>query len=920
MQKKIKAGLVVIFTWFFLCGVPLPGVEPGPVIFDHLSIKDGLSQTTVTCILQDRTGFMWFGTLNGLNKYDGYTFEHYYPVRGNRNSLTGNNIISLCEGADGNLWIGTMNGLNRFFPRTGRFENFRSSAGGGGLGDGTITTLREHPAGTLWIGTRSRGLYRMDIREKTFTHYRNTPAEESGAGGNLSSDFISSLYPGDSGEIWIGTMTGGLNRLDPGSGKVTVYKHDPRDPHSISYDIVGTLFKDSEGVFWVGTVGGGLNRFDRESGRFTVYASEPGNPRSLPHNQVFFLFEDSSRVLWVGTMGGLAVFDRESGTFSRFLHDPGNPGSLSTSAVSSMVEDRSGILWVGTIEGGINFFDRRRRKFQYLQPGARPGVDKKGEVTGICRDRDGMLWLGTVEGLYRYDGRRETFTLFRHDPADAHSLSHNRINAVLEDRDGNIWAGTSGGGLNTYDPGTRKFRHYRNRPGVPGSISSDRIMTLHEAPGGTIWVGAMYPGGLNRFHPQTGTFTVYTHDPGNPGSLSHPIVTSILTDSSGILWVGTQKGLNRFDAGQGTFTRYTGKPGDMTGISSDRTGALLETRDGTLWVGTHGGGINRFNRVTGTFDCFDTLDGLPDNMIHGMLEDGGGNLWISSGKGICCFTPASGAVKLYTPRDGLQGYEFNVESCYKSPGGEMFFGGVNGLNIFHPDRMVKNQFVPPVVFTGLKISNRPVGIEPGGTLPLHINAAPTVNLSYRDTMFSLEFAALDYSHPEQNQYKYMLEGLSNRWVYLGQKRDLDFTGLDPGHYILKVMGTNGDGKWNPVPSAIAIEIAPPFWNRMWFKTLAVFLAVMAIYLVHRLRLKNLSLKIKSENQMERLHEKYNLSNREKEILQLILKGKTNKEIEDALFISMATVKSHVYSIFRKLKVKSRLELIHYVQKSTRIKQ
>ncbi|HLP46474.1 MAG TPA: triple tyrosine motif-containing protein, partial [Candidatus Kapabacteria bacterium] len=362
---------------------------------------------------------------------------------------------------------------------------------------------------------------------------------------------------------------------------------------------------------------------------------------------------------------------------------------------------------------------------------------------------------------------------------------------------------------------------------------------------------------------------------------------------------------------------YMFTPNNYNCINNNTIVCIFKDKSGILWIGTGGGGLNKFNIQTGTFTHYTMKNGLPNNVIYGILEDSKGNLWLSTNKGLSCFDPVSEIFKNYDIKAGLQGYEFNGGAFYKTQSGEMFFGGQNGFNSFYPDRIEKNNHIPPVVITDLKLFNKPVDIKSGSPLEKHISYTKEITLSYTDNIFSLEFAALDYNNPPKNQYKYMLEGLHKNWIYLGYQHNISFTGLEPGKYILRVKASNNDGIWNETGTSLKIIITPPFWKTWWFRFLCLIGIFMLLFAWHQKRMQNLSLQLKSEAEMERLFEKHNISTREREIIQLILKGKTNKDIEDDLYISVSTVKNHVYNIYQKFGVNSRLELIHEIQKTVK---
>ncbi|NIO80033.1 MAG: hypothetical protein GTN53_05710 [Candidatus Aminicenantes bacterium] len=446
-------------------------------------------------------------------------------------------------------------------------------------------------------------------------------------------------------------------------------------------------------------------------------------------------------------------------------------------------------------------------------------------------------------------------------------------------------------------------------------MSYNAVSSIREDHNGVLWIGTR-GGGLNRFNRETEAFTRYINDPHNPNSPGCNYIYTIYVDRYGVMWLGTSRGgLNRFDPQKETFIHYKYDPSTPNSLSNNIVLSICESQNGVLWIGTWGGGLNKFNRQKQTFTRYTTKKGLPDNHIYSILEDNQGNLWLGTNKGLCRFSISTGKTKIYTPVDGLQDYEFNTGACYQSQSGEMFFGGVNGFNCFYPDRIEDNHYIPPIVITGFKIQNRPVNIGKDSRLKKHITETKEIILSYKDSFFSFEFAALDYTAPDKNRYQYKVERFNEDWIDLGHKHDITLTNLDPGEYILRVRGANNDGIWNYEGTSVRIIITPPLWETWWFRALTVLLLAALLYIWHHRRMKNLSLKLKTEAEMERLFAKYKVSGREQEIIRLILKGKSNKDIEDDLYISIKTVKSHIYNIYQKLGVKNRLELIHLIQRS-----
>ncbi len=724
------------------------------------------------------------------------------------------------------------------------------------------------------------------------------------------------LFPGPPGVLWIGTKNG-FDKFEPITGTFTHYPLNHNNPNGPDTTTVTCIHRDPEsGILWIGTECAGLYKFSPTTGTFTHYPHIPGNPGNTGPDYITRIYRDSTGELWIGTGGrGLNRFNPVNERFTRYYADPLNPYSLRGNFIASIFEDRSGVLWFGTQEGGVNKYDRNKEKFVHCHPNEiNPGGTDNNSVWSIYQDKQEILWLGTTRGgLHKLN--RKTKTSNHYKPQQ---YPHFTVTSIIEDPSGIIWLGSREQGLHSFDPKTETFTAYRHDPGDPNSIAHNNIAAIAREKSGTLWLGSA-SGGLTTFDPKTGTFTRFQHNPDNPHGLNSNLVFAVILDKNETPWIGTREGgLNKYNRETGTFTHYQYTPGNPQTLSDNDILSIYEDGSGILWIGTWGGGLNRFDRETRppTFTHYTTKNGLPNNMIYGILEDGEGNLWFSSNKGLSRFNPSTGVCRNYGPRSGIQSYEFNGRACFKNPGGEMFFGGINGFNSFFPGKIANNPYIPPVVITDFKLLNKSVAVD--GILQKHISYTEEIELSYSDNIFSLEFAALDYTAPGLNRYKYKMEGLHDQWIDLGRKHDITFTNLDPGDYVFRVKGCNNDGIWNEQGTSLKIVIKPPFWGTWWFRAHLVLILAAIFAWWHRSRMKHLSLKLKTESELKRIFEKYNISKREKDILQLILKGRSNKEIEAELFISIKTVSNHVYRIYQKLGVKNRLELLHLVQRSARL--
>jgi two-component system sensor histidine kinase ChiS len=796
--------------------------------FERISLEQGLSQSVVMSILQDSKGFMWFATQEGLNRYDGYDFNVYKRNLDDPHSLSDSFVQSILEDTSGALWLGTNSGgLNRFDRQTEQFTRFQNDpANPQSLSHNDVTAICQDGTGALWVGTNGGGLNKLDPETQTFNRYQNDPNDPR----SLSNNAVLAVYADPSGVVWVGTLGGGLCRFDPITEEFVTYQNVADDPTSLSNNIVQTIFEDSAGALWIGTFAGGLNRLDRDTGQFTHFLPDPQDPHSLSDNNVQAIYEDRLGDLWIGTGGGgLNRLERQSGQFIHYQYVATNARSLSDNNVLAIRESREGVLWIGTGGGGLSKADRTAEQFGLYQHNPDdPNSLSFDVVWGICADHEGILWLGTNgEGLNRFDPSSDSFTHYKNDPDDPTSISSDIVYSVGEDRDGTLWVGTSAG-LDRFDRASEQFARY----------PTSSVLSILEDHLGTLWIGTL-GGGLGQFERGTGQFAFYSNDPNDPNSIHDNTIVQAYEDRQGTLWIATfSGGLDRFERETGRFVHYTHNPEVSQSLSSNAVLAVYEDTRGQLWVGTTGG-LERLDRQEGTFTHYGEKDGLPNETVYGILEDDQGLLWLSTNGGLSRFDPQTGSFKNYTERDGLQGNEFNMSAYAKSRSGEMFFGGIKGLNAFYPDAIQDDPTLPVVVITDFQLFNEPVTI--GADSPLHVPVylADHIVLSYRDGFFSFEFAALHYASPELNQYAYMMEGLDKGWNHVGTRRYAGYTSVPPGEYTFRVKASNGDGVWNEQGTSLRITVTPPFWQTWWFRISMAMLLIGATVVVFNLRVRSI---------------------------------------------------------------------------------
>jgi ligand-binding sensor domain-containing protein/signal transduction histidine kinase len=806
--------------------------------FDQISIEEGLSQSSVHVILQDSRGFMWFGTQDGLNRYDGYTFKTYKPYPDEPNSLSDRWILSLLEDKDGYLWIGTrLGGLNRFDPRTETFTRFlHDNDVPSSISDNHVNVLYLDRSDRLWVGT-SQGLDMFDRRSNRFIHYAYDPSIQEGITGKT----ITAIFQDSHARLWVGTSAGGLNLFDTQSNTFTSYQSNPKIKNTISDDYITSIAEGSNKVLWVGTQNG-LNKFRPETGNFERFQHDENDEQSIGSNMVNALHVDATGNLWIGTDNGLDRLSKATQHFIHYRNDPTYARSLSVDYIMSIHEDRGGVLWFGTYGGGVNKYDRQRDNFAYYrhEPTNKNSLSSN-MVMPIFVDSDDYAWIGTGEGLDRFTRSSNQVVHYKNSAARPSSIISNEIFSIAEDQEGILWIGTREG-LESFDRNSFAFNHYQRNPEKPESLSANRVYEVYVDRQNNLWVGTA--AGLDRLDRVTGTFIHYSPQVENPNSLSGTFVNTIMEDSQGNLWVGTfDNGLNKFDPDTGTFTRFRYDADDKTSISNDSIQVIHEDAQGRIWIGTGGGGLNLYHPETNTFTYFLEKDGLPNGVVYGILEDDQGNLWLSTNFGISRFNPETASFRNFDEGDGLQSNEFNSYAYAKSSNGEFYFGGINGLTVFHPSDITDNPYLPPITLTALTQGDEPIVTGSG------VQTVQNLILRWPQNLFEFEFAALSYNQPGKNQYAYMLEGFDANWHFIDNKRNGRYTNLPGGEYTLLLKGTNSDGVWTESAARINVQVIPPFWQTTWFRVLLSVTVVATVLGGFRLRTKTIQ---DRNRQLERL--------------------------------------------------------------------
>ncbi len=869
--------------------------------FDHLTINDGLSQSSVQSICQDSRGFVWMATQEGLNRYDGYSFKVFKNIPHDSTSLSDNFVTSVFEDSRKNLWVATVNGLNLFDRNTETFLRFfmKDSLGK----RATIFKLVEDLEGNIWLAVARNGLIRFnpDKRKwKRFFHQKRADSKE-----DLRR--MSALAVDKERGIWFGVINRGLYHFDPRTGKLLAFRNRLADQNSLPHNLINCILPDAKNRIWIGTNGGGLSCLDQQNKTFRHFKPREVDRRDTFHQYISTIIQDRSGTIWAGThFGGvMKILSIDTGQMVRYGHDDLDECSIADNAILDIFEDRTGNLWFGTSLDGVSIFKHQKQQFShfFLAREAR----ELNMISGIYEMGDDSLWIGTIGGLIRFKGNENNHSqhkVYYHDPEDPLSISGHSVASIYRDSRHRLWFGTSRG-LSRYREETDQFERFSHDPDDDRSISHNSVASIMEDVDKQIWIGSKF-GGLDRYDENTGRFKRFPAA-GRSG-LGSIGIELVITDRSNpdLLWLGMHYGgINRFNRKTGTVTSFSHDPKNLNSISSDTVLTMTQSeRDpDLLWIGTWGGGLNCYHQKSGTWKRYDEADGLCNNTIYGILEDKQGFLWISTIRGLSRMDPRTESFRNFYKTDGLQSNEFNIHSSHVGSSGRFYFGGINGMTSFMPDQIRENRLPPPVVITSFKKFNREF------RLPVSVTEIDEITLSYRDNVFSFAFSALDFSNSEKNRYAYKLEGFHQKWIYCdARERVANFTNIPHGQYIFRVIGSNNDAVWNRSGASIRLIITPPFWKTIWFKLFISLLLLSGIFMLHRIRLKKLTAKLERQNAINDLCLTFSISKREKEVLGHILDGKTNNEIVDILGISMGTVKSHIHSIYTKTGVKKKNEL------------
>jgi signal transduction histidine kinase/ligand-binding sensor domain-containing protein len=823
--NRIAAIILLITMQVYLFG-QAPNLQ-----FDHITLDEGLSSSSIVTIFQDYKGFLWIGTYNGLNRYDGHHFEVFRNDPFDSLSISSNHIWSIFEDSKKNLYIGTVGGLCEFDQEKNIFINHISLKTSPMYQQSWIVRcILEDDKENLWLAT-NLALVKYNREENVITQYQHDPNDPE----SLSNSNIEHILQDKQGNIWVSTWNG-LNKFSPATGKANRYLYIPEiGPNLDEYSIMDLLL-DNDDNMWVATYGTGLYKVSNLSGVtpvFKLYKNNSSDSRSLSGDRILSMFIDRKNRFWIGTENqGLNIYDRTNDNFWQYHKVDYDPKSLNHETINAIFEDNVGNIWIGTYAGGINLIRNTGNTFKLYQnlPGA-PLSLSNNIVSAFLEDTKGNIWIATDGGGINLLNQK-TGTFKRYNSTNT-NLNCDNVLSIIECKNKNLWISSWAGGISSFNVENKTFHSYTT---INSTIPDNNIFSLIEDENENLWLGS-FQHGLIRFDKRLKSFTHFSVE--NSNILSNMILV-IKYNNKGKLLLGTNRCFSVFDIAKEEFTNYLNDTGDPTSISSNSVYDICIENDTSVWIATQNG-LNLFNPSTNKFFQFSTSDSLPDNIIKGLVFDENNQLWITTNSGICLFDPEEKKVmRIFTYADGLQGNEFNNNSVYELADGRILAGGTKGFNIIDPKNVRINRNPPVLRFTDFLIFNKRVNPnEKGAPIKKHISELDKITLNYDQSMLTFHFAVMDFTQPEKNQYAYQMVNFDNDWIYCGNKWEATYTNLNPGDYIFRVIGSNNDGVWNTEGISIQVTILPPWWKTIWFRSLLIFTILTLLFGFYLLRVNQL---------------------------------------------------------------------------------
>jgi ligand-binding sensor domain-containing protein/signal transduction histidine kinase len=777
-------------------------------------LRAPLSQTRVGQIVQDHKGFIWFGTQDGLNRYDGYELKVFHHDPDRADSLSGVYIFSLLEDRANGLWVGSDEFLDRFDPISEKFTRYEFGPEGGGSSATQIYYATQDASGLIWLCTRN-GLYSIDPVAHQTKFFRHDPNDPS----TLASNFILTAGDDRQGNFWVGTSAG-LDLFDRKSQKVISHL-----PLAGSEDRM-CFHEDRFGTFWIisGT-DGQLAVFDKQTNTLSNWL--PIAEGSSTTSPILFstMLEDRDGTMWFGTLkNGILKFDRDQQRFIRYMARPSDPDGLSDRRVNVLYQDREGLIWAGLHHAEPNYFLPRPPAFQRF----RFADQESAMVSTILQDDSGNLWLGLDRGLRRLDRKQGLYK-------EVAPLSANETTSMVESSPGIFWIGTAGRGLKRYDERSGRVTSYLHDPSKYTSLPSNFVEKVAQDSTGSVW--AVTWAGLARWNPLTKDFTTYVPEHAPNGLICH----TVLFARNGLIWIGTNLGLYRFNPSRNQFTLFRYDQHNPSSLSNDRVNTIHEEGDGSLWVGTQNG-LDQLDSNGVILTHFTERDGLAGNTISCILEDRAHELWMSTNRGLSRLNTTTRHFKTYGTEDGLPGLDMTGwGGCSQSKSGEMFFAGFSGATAFFPEKVIDSTYAPPIVFTNLRLYDASSQTEGKIQSAININYSKNLELLPSQNRFSIEFSALSFLSPASNRFRYRMQGLEDEWTEVSSnQRTATYMALPPGFYVFEVQSATRHGPWNTSGAKLNIVLLPPWWKTLSFRLCAFVIAGFTLVMAYRVRVRQLA--------------------------------------------------------------------------------
>lgn len=777
--------------------------------FQRFGVENGLPQNTVSCILQDKQGFMWFGTKDGLSRYDGYTFKTFKHDKKNKNSIGNNFIWSLYQDESDVIWVGTDAGVYVYHPETESFLLFDQPASDGSTIVASVNDIKCDRNGDLWFTAGWQGIFRYNLKKKELVAFRQEAIINAWC-----------ICIDQENRIWVGTHGYGLGCYDQQKKQFESIQIPIESEKNIQDDIY-RIFYDNYNNLLIGTANGGIkiiSLVDKQLKPFPIESDKKGN--------LFIrdIMRRSDNELWIATESGIYIYDTQKQTIKNLRYEYADPYSISDNAIYSIYKDREGGVWIGTYFGGVNYYPPQYSPFKRFYPLNNTTGLQGRRVREFQQDKYGGIWIGTEDaGLNYFNPANQTFKNFTSN-GKQENLAYSNIHGLLADGD-KLWVGTFAHGMNVIDIKTQKVVRYYKKTENPNSLCDNNVFSIYKDHSGNLWMGTI--NGLDLYNPQNDDFTKIDYT-------KNTFIYDIFESHDGILWFASfSSGLFRYNPRNNEWKVFLHHIEDSTSICHNKIISIFEDSKMNLWFTTEGGGISRYNPKKENFTSYSTDNGLPNNVVYKILEDNSGKLWLTTNNGLCCFDPNKETVKTYTRSNGLPGNSFNYKSGLKTPDGELYFGCLNGFISFNPASFTENKFIPPVIITDFRLFNKEIPIgEKNSLLKQSVSNTKEIKLKHNQSSFSIDFAALSYTSPEKNKYAYILKGFENEWTTLSDNHSVSYSNIPPGNYVFQVKGSNSDGIWNEQATCLKISIHPPFYKTNWAYFIYLLAMVgFALYLV-----------------------------------------------------------------------------------------